>query len=339
MIKALGSSKQVLFALTAVALGGWAFKTVNEISGPAFEPIIAACTDSSISIEDFAEKTGYHEWEPIVGLGAFNILVCLITQFLFELRNTPPAGILVWTGVIVVAFPFGVLAVVEAGRAGAKGPLRYPLILGLLYQLFGVSVMMPLVWIPSYIYGRGDGGVSVTRAIASVPMSLPGLILTIFVFTADTDSYLWTVCAGILGGPGVPMIVIALWGDSPPEYSANDANIKGTKAVAMAYRVTLPIALITWVYVVYAAYSAFGTDTSALCRALWTDANASVAFMTIDTLILFAAMVIFLAFRSWTAAIKTLLLAPLMGPGAACCLTLAELEEASPPVSTEKKIA
>ena len=56
-------------------------------------------------LDDFAQKTGYHSYEPMLGLGAFKLLVCLITQFLLELRETYPAGLLTWGGVVVVALP------------------------------------------------------------------------------------------------------------------------------------------------------------------------------------------------------------------------------------------
>ena len=105
-----GPSRKIFFAAASVTLGLWAFKTVNEISGPAFEPIVKVCSDSSIPADAFASQTGYHEYEPRVGLGAFNVLVCLITQFLLELRQTYPAGLLTWGGVIVVSLPFGVLS-------------------------------------------------------------------------------------------------------------------------------------------------------------------------------------------------------------------------------------
>lgn len=140
-----GQPRKIFFAAASVTLGAWAFKTVNEISGPAFEPILKVCSDSTIPADAFAAQTGYHAYEPRVGLGAFNVLVCLITQFLLELRQTYPAGLLTWGGVVIVSLPFVVLATLEAGRQGAKGPIRYPLIFGLLYQLFGISVVVPLL--------------------------------------------------------------------------------------------------------------------------------------------------------------------------------------------------
>ena len=159
-------TRQICYALTSFALGAWAFYKVNAISGPAFEPILGACTNPDFtSATEFAKKTGYHLYEPKLGLGlgAFNVLVCLITQFLLELRETYPAGLLTWGGVIVVSLPATLLSVTTSGRRDVKGPVRYPTILGLLYQLFGVSVMFPLVFNPSYIFSGAKFGVPVTR--------------------------------------------------------------------------------------------------------------------------------------------------------------------------------
>jgi hypothetical protein len=320
-------SRQLVFASASVALGLFAFKKVNEVSGPAFEPIIEACTDSSIAIEDFAEKTGYHEYEPRVGLKVFNVLVCIITQFLFELRNTYPEGVLTWCSLMVVSLPFAIVSTLESGRGGAKGPIRYPLILGLLYQLFGISVMAPLVWVPAYIYGAGSGGLSTFRTNAAIPISLPGLLLTMIVFTADTAGKLWTTCAGTLGGPILIMIsVVTLWGDAPPSDDTYKARISSGKAAAFAYRAMVPVSLLAWYALVYIAYSTYGTDVLALWRAVWTDANASVAFMTIDAIVLFVAILLYLAYRSLESCIQAMALTPILGPGAACAFVMADLE-------------
>ena len=93
-------------------MGAWTFIKVNEISGPAFEPILEACKLPMIEFEE----TEYHAYDPNVGLGVFNILVCLITQLLLEARETYPEGFLVWGALIVTALPFGCMSHIEAGR-------------------------------------------------------------------------------------------------------------------------------------------------------------------------------------------------------------------------------
>jgi hypothetical protein len=46
------------YAITSAALGAWAFYKVNSISGPAFEPILKACTDPTIALGENSAVTG-----------------------------------------------------------------------------------------------------------------------------------------------------------------------------------------------------------------------------------------------------------------------------------------
>ena len=323
----LGSPRQFLFAAPSIVLGLWAFKMVGEVSGPAFEPIIAVCGDPAIPPDEFATRTGYHSYEPLVGLGAFKILVCLITQFLLELRETHPAGMITWCGLMLTGLPFGVLATIEAGRAGARGPVRYPVLMGLAYQLLGISVVVPLLWVPSYIYGAGDGAVSAARSYASIPISLPGLLLTAAVFTANTDGQLWTTCAGILGGPGLPLAAGLLWRLTPPLTKTKDALTKSADAAAFAYRAVAPVAFLGYACLVYVTYTEYGVDGTALWGAVWSGAGPSVAFMTIDAIVLYVAVCLYIAFRDVGGAIKAVALTPVVGPGAAIAIVMAALEE------------
>ena len=148
----LGSPRQFLFAAPSIVLGLWAFKMVGEVSGPAFEPIIAVCGDPAIPPDEFATRTGYHSYEPLVGLGAFKILVCLITQFLLELRETHPAGMITWCGLMLTGLPFGVLATIELssssdGTAMSDSPdLPYICMAASRYFLRSSAVEEPSNW-------------------------------------------------------------------------------------------------------------------------------------------------------------------------------------------------
>lgn len=333
------SKKNIFYAVTSFLLGVWTFLKVNEVSGPAFEPIVAACTDSSISIDDFASKTGYHIYEPKVGFGAFNFLVCLTTQFLLELRETHPAGVLVWGGVILAGLPFSVVSCIESGRTGAKGPIRYPIAIGLLSQLLGVSVIVPLVWLPSFIFGKGSGAVSIIRPYTSVILNIPVLILTTIVFTVDTDRYLWTLCAGILGGPGLAMLNALLWFDkktmSPSGESKSDTDIdkKNANLVASirasvhAYVTLAYVGIIGWIILLRIAYTTYGVNVSLLWSDIWTNGKPCVAFMTVDTCVLYLAVVWYITYHKGVIpAITSIALTPILGPGAACSVILAQLE-------------
>jgi len=306
----------------------------------AFEPILGACTE--YSAKDFAQKTDYHEYQPLLGLGAFNVLVCLITQFLLELRNTYPAGILTWGGVIVVSFPATLLSISAAGRKGGKGPVRYPTILGLLYQLFGVSVMFPLVFNPSYMLGGPQFGVPVTksRVIGGTALALPGVILTYLVFTVPTDNYLWTCSAGILGGPIIALSGLFLFTDKSSTLEATPQNITSSNNIIQrSYSLLAIVGFIFWYSLVYIGYQSYGFALDSLWRDIWTEAGPSVAFMTIDTGVLYIGILIFLAYQCEKKALKAAVLTPFVGPATAVCLALKELEQeaATALLSVDKK--
>jgi len=321
-------NRQIFYAVTSFLLGVWAFVKVNSISGPAFEPILAACMNADIAIDEFASKTGYHTYEPRVGLGAFNALVCLITQFLFELRQTYPAGVLVWGGVFVVALPATALGTLGAGRAG-RGPIRYPVIMGLLAQLFGISVIYPLICVPSFIFGEIKPSAPLTsfRIIMAALLTLPGIILTVIVFTASTDSYLWTVSAGMLGGPILALFSLGLWKDSSKIVPTTVQSMQTTlRSVKTLYRLLALVGFFGWYYLVAIACSYYDT-VGDLWNSIWVNANSSVAFMTIDTGVLYLGLLLFISFQSESKALKALFLTLILGPATAICLTFAELED------------
>lgn len=330
MAMATVGTRQVSYALVSFLLGVWTFIKVNEISGPAFEPILAACQNPEISAAEFASKTGYHEYDSRVGLGVFNLLVCLITQFLVELRDTYPAGLLVWCGVVVVAFPFMFLSTIESGRAGARGPIRYPVTIGILGQLFGISVTVPMIWIPSFIMGEGTRGSPVTsfRVFTAAVLALPAMVLTLIVFLAPTDSPLWTTSAGMLGGPILAMCGLVLFSDGSSSLTATEESAKNcSRNIQNVYKIFMPVGLVTWYILVAVAYQNYGLSIGNLWRGIWVDANASVAFMTIDTIVLHLAIILYIAYRSDEfKAVKALMLTFILGPAVANLLVLVEIE-------------
>ena len=321
------------------ALGVSAFVKTQQVSSPKFEPIFETCSKIAYDV-DFGEITGYHAYEPKLGLGFMAPFVCLITQFLFELVQTHPSGLLVLLFVNMMAVPVAVLVTVEAGRGGARGMIRYPTIFYLLCQVFGISVAFPALWIPSYCFGGGNGAVAVTRAVSSVLIALPPVILTFLLFCwLDTETYAWTFCAGVLGGPAVSLTGTLLWGVGPPESSSDEIVKKSTEAVAKAFAAAGGLAYIGWVYFCYVVWTAYGFDFSSLWKDLWTEANPSVAFMTIDAGVFWVSLIVFVAMRSGVSrAAETLALSPLFGPGAAFALVMSGLEaERTSPEKAKKK--
>lgn len=336
--------RQIAYALTSFLMGVWAFAKVSAVSGPKFEPIIAACSNPDIPFEEFAPTTGYHVYEPMVGLKVFEVLVCLITQFLLELRETYPAGILVWGGVIVVSLPVAFLGLTEAGRPGARGPIRYPTVVSLLYQLFGISVVFPMVWVPSFVFGEGTRGSPVTplRVYVTGLLAIPGCVTTAIVFLAPTDSALWTTSAGILGGPILLLFNLVLSMERSSELPATKQNVRACfDASQHVLNSLMGLAFVFWYVLVGIAHQAYGTSVGDLWNDVWVEADASVAFMTIDTIVLYAGVLMYIAYRSdLKKAAKALLLTLVLGPGTACLFLFSEIEKETtqlPAVSSQTK--
>ncbi|KAL7442889.1 hypothetical protein ACHAXM_008513 [Skeletonema potamos] len=312
------TTKKVLFTLASIALGIYAQIHKMQITGPIFDPILAACSAPHESVEAFVKATGYQPYEPVTGMGIFTPLACVVTQFMYQLRNIYPEGYITWGLAVVGIFPLSLIMTIEGGRNGAKGPLRYPICMGIISQLLGMSVSVPLVWVPAYIWGRGEGPVSSTRLYLSVVTALPACIFSALVFLVDTDSYLWRLCAGILGGPALAVVSGgAVWFDVPPNKESKMAITKHVKASKETYGFMTVMSLVCWAAIVHLTYTLYGFDLKGIWSAIFTDADAGVAFLTIDYILIYIAVVFgFLAYQNWSTAINTLLALPFFGPAA-----------------------
>jgi len=89
----------------------------------------------------------------------------------------------------------------------------------------------------------------------------------------------------------------------------------------------MAVGFVGWLLLVKIAYQSYGSSIGDLWTDIWVDANGSVAFMTIDTGVLYLGMLLFVAYRAdEVKAAKTLLLTPALGPGTAVALALMEIE-------------
>mmetsp|Transcript_3526 Transcript_3526/g.4988 ORF Transcript_3526/g.4988 Transcript_3526/m.4988 type:complete len:158 (-) Transcript_3526:81-554(-) len=139
----------------------------------------------------------------------------------------------------------------------------------------------------------------------------------------------------MLGGPVVPLVSGVLWTDVPPVSPNNETIQASVTSVKKLYRIAAIMSAVGYyilIYIVYGAYASegggggFGTILGRLWLDIWTDANPSVAFMTIDTVVLYLGVLLLVAYQDTEKAFKAIVLTPLFGPAAAS-LVLAELEE------------
>lgn len=330
MTSSSSKAKDYIFAFISVVLG---IVTLGDVSGffigPTFKPILEACLDKSIPIDEFVARTGYHIYEPKVGLVVFEFPVCLATQYFLELREGYPAGLLAFTLTALVALPIGVSGAIEAGRGGAKGVICYPITIGVIAQLIGISVAYPLLTLPGLILGRGDGVASEFRSKYSFLMAVPYPVLTWIAFTSNTDSYLWTFSTSLFGGPLFGMTPLLFWTDKAPSNPSPELVKASTAAAVKSFKMVIPVTASIWVYLVYVTVSTFGFDIFALWDAVWVNAADSVKFMAVDFAGIYASFMLYSLYLGVDMLLQFLYLTPVMGPGAAGCYVIAQYEENS----------
>lgn len=126
------------------------------------------------------------------------------------------------------------------------------------------------------------------------------------------------------------MVNLAYWADKSSSMEASTQNIaKSNSAIQNAYSFIATLSFLFWACLVKAAYSSYGFSIGTLWDDIWEEANASVGFMTIDTGVLYLGILIFIGYENAWKALKALFLTPLVGPGAACCVALKDLENDS----------
>lgn len=333
--------RKLFFTFVGLALGLFAFwqaqlimkdDSVQEM-GKACEAESSSASASNTRSHEFLQQ--YHDYEPRLG-GNF---VCILTQFVHTLVQTWPAGFITWVSTYCTFLPGVVLVVVEAGRHGAVGPVRFPSVILLLGQLLGISVAFPAVWVPSYIWGRNasgtfKGAISVNRAIAARFLVLPGFVGTVLAFALSPDAYAWTVTVGVLGGPLVALFPLVCWFMDPPP---NDkATTRMTYSVVTSYSIAGSLSFLMWAAVMTTIVLHYRLDYHSLIKDCWTEAHGFVRFMTIDAIVLYAGMLAYVGYVRMSAVPETVLQTLFFGPGTALAATMATLEMERNPLGTPR---
>mmetsp|Transcript_25427 Transcript_25427/g.31329 ORF Transcript_25427/g.31329 Transcript_25427/m.31329 type:complete len:360 (+) Transcript_25427:86-1165(+) len=330
---------QLLCALTGICLGLWAMFTTQSVTNEMFEPIVASCSTSNGSGSSNTSTTDtensnpsyeLHPYEPLLG-GTF---VCLVTQFLHELIQHP-GGIFTWGVIASMGIVSGILMNVEADRGKTRGLIRYPTFVGALSQIFGISVVFTLLWVPGYCYsqymnhGSDISTPTMSRVHVATAMSLLFPFLTLLVFNLDPSSYAWTFSAGLLGGPLVacsPILFSFLPYEKPSENELYKAGV--SHILSKAYFIAAIISFVGYMINVRLITKIHGADFHSIFKEIWTNAHPSVAFMTIDILAFFLGILLYISIqkRGMVGVLKVVITAPFVGPGSACAIVLWEQE-------------
>jgi len=157
---------------------------------------------------------------------------------------------------------------------------------------------------------------------------MPAILLSMIAFTANTDSYLWTVSAGIIGGPILALISCVFWMERSRDISlmtkeSMENSLWGIKSRA---KQVIVFTVIAWYFLFLTALKSYGS-LGAMWDGIWTDAGPSVKFMTIDVGILFFATLLWISFHSEALAVKALLYSLVLGPGAGPLKVMGDIED------------
>jgi hypothetical protein len=317
--------KDYVCAALGITIGIFCQQATAKVTAKWMKPIVEQCTQGDLGDQERIVLFGLHPYESSLG-GSF---ICIITQFLHSLATEYPAGLLAWGSVILVSLPFALIGGIEPGRAGAKGPVRYPVIIGLLAQLLGACVVIPAIWIPAYIFGgsREGGAFHSSRPFWSIVAYLPAIFLTLALFLINPDSQLWSICAAILGGPLMAFLAFSLVAPPTDTKEMEKHEKPAIASLVKGYDLFTVLSLIAWVILVFHAVKTYGLNVFALYDGIWGEAHPSVKFMTIDALGFLSAIFIYVYLRSPSHLWKVLMLTPLVGPGAAVCHVLKETEQ------------
>lgn len=321
------TTQEYIVAAVGIAVGVVCFLLTQDASSEWMNPIISTCTSGNYTHFERMLKDDMVPYSPEFG----GPPVCIVTQFMNSLVSEYPGGLLTWCAVITtVSLPFSVFSAIEAGRLGAKGPVRYCTIVNFLSQNIGACIIIPALWIPSYVFGGSkDGGpFCPSRPMAGVYSFVPMILLSIVIFWLDPTSVAWRHCAGMLGSPLLAMMPLVYYLSSTPTSTVDmKINMEAAKAsYAKAYQCMGMLSLMGWIVLVCIAWTTYGLNVEALLNGLWFDAGPAVKFLTVDTLGLYIANLLYAYLLSPSMCIKTLILTPLVGPGAALCYVLATTE-------------
>ena len=322
--------RDLLCAAISAALGILAFIQCQIQTKEMMEPTMDYCVNgaeayaASNKAKGPIQLAGYDAMPYESRLGGW--LVGIITQFIYRLTQNGPAGFIAWTTTIVASLPLGMLMSVESGRSGAKGPVLYPTIIGLLAQFLGISVSFPVIWVPGYLLlgGSRTSAVPSLRPYVAVYLLPPIIALTYLAFNLDPASYEWTLTAGTLGGPLLPMLSLLLWRLKPKsaaDVTPQDVS-RGAIASSNCYLIVSFVSMAVWGTVLRAILEEYGLSSDVMKAGLWFDADPSVRFMVIDAVVLFAGALAYVASVDPIDSVAALLISPIIGPGASVGLML-----------------
>jgi hypothetical protein len=310
------TTRDIRFMALSLALGGLAVGMFRFADSNQTVPaLIEKCW--------MGTENGF-ELQPYLQIGVFDGFHCFITQRIYHVAASTYGGTLSGLATFVALTPWLVFIALEAGRPGAKGLIRYPMIIACILQM-GVGMLLLFVYIPSFIYGRSKERRPLSKAHI-LCSTIPALAYTAFagltLFT-PANTTLWKVSTVILGGPGIVLSFAPLWlvsGGQPLERE------ESRRLATVPYILNGTIAFVLWLGVLSIFVFQMRADFQIVFEALWKDATPFVRFYVIDAISICVAALVLVGYLRESVLKECLGLSALFGPGSGVAMVLAGLE-------------
>mmetsp|Transcript_6193 Transcript_6193/g.9417 ORF Transcript_6193/g.9417 Transcript_6193/m.9417 type:complete len:342 (-) Transcript_6193:112-1137(-) len=325
----------LLFGLVAL------LETHGIIHDDVFYSMWLACkhhyNNTTITDDQILPTIDLVEYEPWLG----GPMSCVVTQFFHQVRTDQPAGMLAYFLHLTLTLPSILMVGVETAKF--RGVLHSWFTILMLTSQATMSVVLPLLWIPSYLLFAREGPIqfSTSRIWGLVALLiLPLVALSFLLFFMDLESSEWSYCAGLLGGPIAAIVtILTAWPlTSTPPSSSSEAHVVTSRYrnVVWAYRIVALLSGFLWVLWVVAMVETFD-DVDQMMNVMWYKARPPVAFLSLSAMLLSIGLCMFASCRTLTGTLMSLVWFPWIGPGATIAMVLAGCETRASKLADNKK--
>lgn len=320
-------SVRLLKSLPVVALGIWTFLHINAAVGDWMGPIMASCQAA-------AEEQKGDNKIPVISdvVAGTRFFVCLMIPFFTEgLRG--PLGRLIWGMLLAVGYNWTILASIEGSRVGARWLITWVPVFKLLATVIGISVVIPLLWLPAYFFSSisdktpeasAKAAISPLRVAAIGALSFAELLPNVAsLLPVDAAAFPNLLAVMLIAPIVLPLLYFAF----PSKTSAPQKD--GHRAAVTLYHVLAGTCLVWHLVTLSIIWKdpQVGGQLATLIRSHPGGASCQY-FLLVDTFVMWVGLLYYVLLEE---SLATLLYviggSVIVGPGAALAFYLARREE------------
>jgi len=276
---------------------------------------------------------------PYFQIGILDTLHCSMTQFFHGAAASRYGGTITGLATLVAYLPWLVFVTLEAGRQGAKGLIRYSLIVAGILQM-GAGFFLLGIYIPLFIYGRSKEHSPLSKQYILYTLVPPLLYTTcaLLTFFAKIDSMAWKVSTTLLCGSiilsFIPSMMLL---EAKPVMKDEESR----RLSIAPYILTATIAFVIWLGLLFLVVFTMKSDFHVLYETVWKSASSPmVKVFLVDAIAIWMASLLLSVYLKPSALKEFLFLGALFGPGFAIAMVLAmfEIDDLNTPATTSGNV-